>query len=116
MSFGRRVALFFVGGLFSLLLFLLALDIGLIRIVGQPQSIKGILNDSGIYNSIVPGLLSENKQISSSGGSVPLSDPVVHSAAESTLTPAFLRTNVNQAIDSIYAWLDGKVAQPGFSL
>lgn len=116
MSFGRKLAVGFLSSLLTVLLFALAIDVGFARVVGQPKTIENILDKSGIYNSVVPALLDNAKNISSASGDVPLTDSVVQSAATSTLTPEYLRTNVNLILDSIYQWLDGKTSQPTFSI
>ena len=115
MSFGRKAAIWLASSFLTLALFSLAIDTGFVRIAGQPNTIKGVLDKSGLYNSVVPGLLDEAKTISNPNGDIPLNDSVVRSAATSTLTPQYLQTNVNQALDSIYQWLDGKTSQPSFS-
>jgi hypothetical protein len=115
MSFGRKAAAAVLSSVLAILLFATAVDIGFNHFAGGPGQIKNVLEKSGVYNSVVPGLLDEAKTISSTGGSVPLSDPIVRTAATSTLTPQYLRTNVNQALDSIYQWLGGKTSQPKFT-
>jgi len=112
---GRRFGAWLLSSVLAILLFTLAIDTGFLRVIGHPATIKSILDKSNIYNSVVPGLLDQAKTIKSDQGSVPLSDPIVRSAATSTITPQYLRTNVNQAIDSIYSWLDKKTAQPNFN-
>jgi len=116
MSFGRKAIIWFLSSILVLLLFSLAVDVGFIRIVGQPQDVENILDKSGVYSSVVPGLLEEAKTINANNEQIPLTDPIVKAAATSTLTPQFLRTNVNQALGSIYQWLDGTTNQPKFNI
>jgi len=115
MHFMRKAALVVVLPLFSLLLFGLAADIGFVRVVTHPEKIKQILNDSGVYSSVVSGLLDQAKTISGdNGGDVQLNNSLVRTAASESITPAFLKQNSETFIDSIYRWLDGKSASPDF--
>src|SRR5476651_1995940 len=96
MNFLRKALLVLLTPIFTLLLYATAVDMGIVRVVNQPSSIKKILVDSGIYHSAVSGLLDQAKQITpdnNSGGNVSLSDPAIRSAANSTFTPQFLQTN-----------------------
>ena len=116
MSFSRRFLIWSLSSVLALALFGLALDTGFLRIAGQPKTIENILDRSGVYGSVVPGLLEEAKTINSPSGEIPLTNPIVQSAATTTLSPQFLRTNINQALDSIYLWLNGKTAKPKFTI
>ncbi|HVO86754.1 MAG TPA: hypothetical protein VMT23_03500 [Candidatus Binatia bacterium] len=110
----RRMLLAIVGSLFLLLLFTAAFDEGVVRTVGSPKPVKHILADSGIYSTIIPSLLDQAKQQSSDDGSFSLTNPIVKAAAVQTLSPAFIQKNAETIIDSVYAWLDGKTAEPDF--
>lgn len=114
MQFVRKAALVVVVPLFSLVLFGLAADIGFVRVVTHPEKIKQILNDSGVYSSVVSGLLDQAKQVSSNNGDISLSNTLVRSAADQAITPTFLKQNTETFIDSVYRWLDGKSASPDF--
>lgn len=114
MQFVRKATLVVVVPLFSLLLFSLAVDIGFVRVVTHPDKIKQILNDSGVYSSVVSGLLDQAKQVSSNNGDISLSNTQVRSAADQAITPTFLKQNTETFIDSVYRWLDGKSASPDF--
>lgn len=99
-----------------MLLFVLAFDVGLIRSVGRPATVKKVLADSGVYDTLVPNALNQVKQINTSAGNIPLTDSVIKSAAVSTFTPSQIEQYANQIIDSTYAWLDGKTATPQFQI
>ncbi len=116
MNFARKGL---VGGLTTLLvvfLFGLALDVGILHTLGNPDSVKKVLADSGIYNSVVPNALAQAQNLSTSAGDIPLNDPQIQAAAKTALTPAEIQGDANQIIDSVYAWLNDKTATPNFNI
>lgn len=116
MEFVRKTALVIIAPLLVILLFGLAVSTGLLRVVTNPVVVKNILDTSGIYGTVVPGLLDEAKQISSSGGEVPLVDELVRAAALKTFSPDFVKQNTEAVLDSVYYWLDGNTPLPDFQI
>jgi hypothetical protein len=116
MQFVRKLLLILLVPIFTLLLYATAVDVGFVRVAGSPSEIKKILNDSGIYSSVVPGLLDQSKQVSGGGGDVSLTNPTVKAAAVDTFTPQFVQKNTETVIDSVYRWLDGSTFEPDFSI
>jgi hypothetical protein len=116
MRFGRRLLLFVLVPIFSLLLFTLAFDFGVARVIGSVDSVKQILSESGIYTSLVPSILKQNGQISTDVGNISASDPIVQQAAIKALPASDIQTSSEAAIDNLYAWLNGKTPQPTFNL
>jgi len=112
----RRSLLVFITPLFTLTLFAAALDWGIIKTVGHPASVKKIVAESGIYDTVIPNLLNQSKQITSNVGNIPLSDPSIQQAANQIFSPGYVKQQSETIIDSIYAWLDGKTAQPEFRI
>ncbi|MDB5161189.1 MAG: hypothetical protein JWO96_569 [Candidatus Saccharibacteria bacterium] len=112
----RRALLIFISPFFPLLLFLTALNFGIVQTVGNPKDIKTIISESGLYSGVVPSLMDQMKQVDTSVGQIPTSDPTIRQAANQSFTPAEVQRNAEGAIDSIYAWLDGKTPQPNFKI
>jgi hypothetical protein len=113
---GRRILLALLSPLLVGLLFLLALDVGVSRTFSHPKIVKQVLADSGLYSSLVPNLLKQQANIHTAIGDIPTSDPLVQQAAAKALSPREVQTKSEAAIDSTYAWLNGKTAQPDFNL
>lgn len=111
----RKAALVIITPLLTASLFGIAVDFGLLRVAGQPDSVKNLISGSGIYNDIVKSALD---QAAKSGGtdSALFSSPVVANAANKAFSPQFLQTSTNQAIDGIYRWLEGKTPTPDFKI
>jgi hypothetical protein len=116
MEFARKLALGILSPLFIILLFATAFDIGFVRTASHPVTVKRLVAESGIYNSVVPNVLAQTKSITTSLGDVPTSDPAVQNAARVALPPQYIQQNTEMAIDNIYQWLDGKIAQPSFKI
>lgn len=111
----RRIALAVLSPLFIFLLMVTAIIIGFTRTATQPEAVKRLAAQSGLYDTIVPSLLQQQKVISTPLGSISASDPAVQQAAGQAVPPKYVQQNAEAAIDSIYAWLDGKVSQPSLN-
>jgi hypothetical protein len=116
MNMGRRILLVVLTPLFSLLLFALAFNFGLVKTIGDAHSVKNILKDSGIYNSVVPSLLKQAGQINTNAGDIPALDPLVQDAIAKSLPVKDVQGYSENAIDNIYSWLNGETAQPNFNI
>ncbi|MEX1995419.1 MAG: hypothetical protein WD887_01435 [Candidatus Saccharimonadales bacterium] len=116
MNIARKAALAGLTSLLILFLFILALSVGVMRLVGQPEDIKGLINRSGVFENVVPNLLDEAEKNTKNDDGLSLKNPAIKSAAEKVFTPDYLHVTVNQTIDDIYLWLDGKADQPLINL
>ena len=117
MSILRKMLLVFLAGLLPFFIFALAIDAGIIKMVGSSAPIKKILADSGIYSSVISGALDQAKTSGGDqGGGVSLTDSAVKQVAENTFTPQFLQQNTEKFLDSVFVWLDGKTPTPDFSI
>jgi hypothetical protein len=112
----RRFGLAIFSSLFGVLLFATALDIGFVRTASHPATVKKLLADSGVYKTVVPSLLQQTPTISTGLGDFATSDPAVQAAASQAFSPQDVQKQVEAAIDNIYQWLDGKIAQPNFNI
>lgn len=117
MNILRKMLLVILAGLLPLFLFSLAIDSGIIKTAGSSAPIKKVLNDSGIYNSLISGLLDQAKTSGGDqGGGTSLTDQGVKAAAEKTFTPQFLQSTTEKILDSVFAWLDGKTLIPDYKI
>ncbi|HEU5005086.1 MAG TPA: hypothetical protein VFT49_03320 [Candidatus Saccharimonadales bacterium] len=116
MSFIRKSLVASFTSLLTLTLLSLAISIGINHTAGNSANVKKALADSGIYKTIVPNALAQTQSISTSVGNIPLNDPQIKSAAESSLTPTEVQGDADKIIDSIYAWLNGKTQTPNFNI
>jgi hypothetical protein len=116
MPIAKRIGLSILSPLFVLLLFATAFDIGFVQTATHPATVKRLVAESGIYNSVVSNALAQTKSISTSYGSIPTSDPAIQSAARVSLSPRYIQQSTEAAIDDIYDWLNGQTAQPNFNI
>ena len=116
MNFLRKSLLVILAPLLFLLLYAAALDFGVLTIAGQPTGVKKIIANSGVYQTIVPDALAQAKQASGSGAQIPLDQQVILNAAAQAFTPQVVQRSAETAIDGLYDWLNGKVAEPDFTI
>jgi hypothetical protein len=112
----RKVGLGILSPLFIFLLFATAFDIGFIRTATHPATVKKLVAESGVYNSVVPDLLKQSGSITTPLGDISAADPAVLQAAQQVVSPQNVQHQTETAIDSIYQWLDGRIAQPQFTI
>jgi hypothetical protein len=112
----KKIGLGILSPLFIILLFATAFDIGFVRTATHPGTVKKLVAESGIYDSVIPNVLQQTKSIQTSVGTISASDPAIQSAANSAISPQFVKQNTETAIDSVYKWLDGSIAQPDFKI
>jgi hypothetical protein len=111
----KRLLIVLLTPFLVLLLFAAAVDYGIIKTAGHPAQVKKLVADSGLYSSIIPNMLAQQKNIDTSIGKIPLSDPDVKQAAVSSFSPSLVQKNTEDAIDNIYSWLNGQTPTPSFS-
>jgi hypothetical protein len=116
MDIFKKFALIILSPLFIFLLFATAFDIGFVRTTTHPATVKKLVAESGIYNSVIPNLLQQTKSINTNVGAIDTSNPLIKKAANQAITPQYVQQNTEAAIDSVYKWLDGGVAQPDFKI
>jgi hypothetical protein len=115
----KKILVFLASSALSLCL-LLAVMSAVVLAVFNADNLKKWLNDGRVYDSIVPALLEEAEQTVAdnpeNGNTNPLKDPGVKEAAGAALSPAFLKTNTEEVVESIDVWLKGEVNRPAFTI
>jgi hypothetical protein len=85
--------------------------------IANPEKVKGIISDSGLYDSFVDTSLSElAKNPEDSDSTIPLENPNVQRAVKKAFPPEVLRSNTEEFIDGTYDWLHGNTEQADFTL
>ncbi len=75
------------------------------------------LQEENTYSKIVPAVLSSaEKDTTGSIHQLPLQSPWVRSAAETAFPPSDLQQKSEVAINSTFAWLEGKTSKPEFTI
>lgn len=102
------------------LLFLLIITAYLMvfaQVTTNPDKMKRLLGDSGLYEKM-PAVIYDDavKSESTVSASIPLKDQEVRQAALEVFNPGFVQQNIETVIDSTYSWLEGKTDQPEFSI
>jgi hypothetical protein len=112
----RRLLLVIVSPLFIILLLATAFDIGFVSTATHPSDVKQLLSDSGLYESMVPSLLQQQKVVNTSLGTFSTNDALVQQAVQQAVPASEVKRQINGAVDNIYAWLDGRIARPDFKI
>lgn len=81
---------------------------------GRSSTVKGWLDDSGVYEQI-PDLALQELSKNPEGGES-FTKPEVKSALKDVLKPELLQSWSENFIDATYRWLEGKVDTPDFNL
>lgn len=116
MNFVRKMALVIIAPFLLVLLFALALDVGVLKVVGNPTSIKHALSDSGVYNSVVANALDQAQSSASVNNRISLTDPAVKQAAQEAFPPQVVQQSTEDVINGVYDWLNGRTEQPEFNV
>ncbi|MBX4201776.1 hypothetical protein KW803_02690 [Candidatus Saccharibacteria bacterium] len=112
----RKLLLGVLSFLFIVLLFATAFDVGFVKIASQPTTVKKLVAESRIYDSVIPGLLEQTKTIDTNAGTIVVTDPAIQKVANQAISPTYIQQNTESAIDSIYKWLEGDTPQPDFKI
>ncbi|MBI4034473.1 hypothetical protein HY380_01090 [Candidatus Saccharibacteria bacterium] len=116
MLFVRRFFLILTLVLLFVFLLNLAADYAIVRIAGQPTAVKKIINDSGLYDNVVDGVLAQAKTISAGKDEVQTQTAIFQRAAKQAFSGDYLRQVTEPVIDGLYTWLDGQTKLPDFKI
>jgi hypothetical protein len=84
-----------------------------------PAHIKGWLRGSNVYNTIVDDILNQSKDTlaqNTGGDQNVTAQPAIQEAVKKAFSPEFLQNTTEGIIDGVTPWLEGKTAQPTFSI
>lgn len=113
----KKFLIFFANSVMSLSLFLAA-TFAVILITFTGPHIKSWLEKADVYNTVVPAVLDQASTLVNEDGDPdhnnPFNDEGVKQAAKDSITPEFLRSNVEMVIDSVTVWLKGETPRPDF--
>ncbi len=116
MTILRRFFLTLLSSFFIFLLFATAFDVGFIRTATHPATVKKLVADSGIYSSVISSSIKQLKSVDTSLGTIDSNNPLVQKAANQAVTPQYVQQQAEGAIDNLYQWLNGDIAQPNFKI
>lgn len=97
---------------------LFGFSFGLLQVFGNAGSVKGALERSGIYQSIVEKGLAQAQaeQGEAAIGSIPLDRPEVQNIIKTAASPELLQAKTENALDAVYVWMRGETPDLTFSL
>lgn len=84
--------------------------------IGQPDTVKTIIHDSGTYEALnrtaVNTLSAQKDQVSS----IPLNSPEIQNIVKQAFSPSLLQKTTESTLDNAYKWLDGDTDTLNISL
>jgi hypothetical protein len=95
--------------------FALATAITLLIVFGNSDHIKRAFVAANAYARFIPELINNNAKANNSN-SAAFTDPNVQKVIQESFPAETLQTNTEAVIDSTYAWLNGKTAEPDFAV
>lgn len=117
MSFIKKAAYQFVGAIFKLLILTLPVLFAIAIVLGNPNTIQGALKESRVYDQIVDVALDNSRDtVNDANTKTLLSDPEIRAAVQKSITPQVLEQSTGSVVGGIYGWLQGKTAEPIFSI
>lgn len=88
------------------------LTTALARTAGEPAQTQALLSGSGLYQAVIPQQVADIQAANSSLAGIPLDNPEVQKIIGTSLDSKRLETEGNKAVESVYAWLEGKTERP----
>lgn len=105
-------------GLASFVLFTSLMSFGLgfafWQVFGHPGPVESALDQADIYDGILANFVQSHQDNTTIG--VPLTNGSVQTAVQKAFPKSVVEPAVNQAINGVYAWVQGKTATPTFSI
>lgn len=102
--------------LFIASLFVLAADVSVTRVITNPDRMKQIVADSGIYKTAINGSIDDSKKLEINRQDIPLTSPKIRAAANKTFDGAYLQKTSEYIVDGVYKWLEGDIKKPDFNI
>lgn len=114
----RKLGVAFSTWLLGSVLFLLVTTVAINRLVTQSETVKGALNDSGIYDTLVDNVLDQSEEAGDpqEASRLPLEREEVRAVTKEVFSPELLRSSSETVIDGTYRWLEGKSDKPDLRL
>ncbi|HEV2412982.1 MAG TPA: hypothetical protein VGS28_04250 [Candidatus Saccharimonadales bacterium] len=113
----RRLLIGLFASLLSIALFALGGAWAFHHVFGSPKPLESALASSGLYSNLVPTLINEEANGSSTQGqNTYISQPAVQAAIKQSFPPSLVQQDANQAINATYTWLQGTTNNLNFSV
>ncbi len=81
----------------------------------NPEITKGWLRQSNVYSKIIPTFTKSATEEQLPNNNL-ISAEHTQQALTNTFNPVYVQVQSEKALDSVYAWLDGKIKEPTFSI
>lgn len=112
----RKILYYFTGFIVFVTLLQLPFAFGVSNVFGDPDNIDQVLKDGGVYDNFVPIMLQDVEKNGDEQAKKLLADKGFKDAISSSIQPNDIRDSSKSVIDGVYSWLEGKTAQPEFTI
>ena len=111
--------------LFKISVIFLAVSAATVTVFGSVAGLKSNIKDSGIYDKVVDGIVSQikkdqakkpNNESGPANDEISIDDPAVQEVIKKALPASFLETSANDVIDGVFGWLEGNTKMPEFTI
>lgn len=103
------------GTVHKLSLLLLPIIFALAVLLSSPKYIEQAFKDSRVYNQFVSTVIDNSQQQTTDPATKKiLAQPEIKAAAEKSFSPALLQSSTENVINGLFAWMQGKTAEPQF--
>jgi hypothetical protein len=84
--------------------------------IGTPKQTEDLLNKSGVYQAVIPSQVADAQAANPSLQNLPLDNPEIQKILGNPLDSQNLQKQGNQAVEALYAWLEGKSSKPQINI
>lgn len=112
----RRLSFLILSPLLTLSIGGFILTTALHQTIGQPKQTEDLVQQSGLYQAIIPSQLAQVQKDNPSVSGIPLDNPQVQKALADSVNTKQIEGEGNQVIDTLYRWLNGNDTRPTFSI
>lgn len=112
----RKFLYYFTGFVTLMVLLQLPFAFAVSNVFNNPNNIDQVLEDGGVYKNFVALALQNVEDQGDENTKKLLADQKFKDAISSSIQPSDIQNSSKSVIDGVYAWLQGKTAQPEFTV
>lgn len=101
---------------FRVSFYTLATVVAFLMVFGSAGIIKQAFVANNAYQRFVPSVFASQEAAGQQTGSIPLGDPEIQKIIKQSFPPEVLQLNMELVIDRTYAWLNGQIPEPDFTV
>jgi hypothetical protein len=117
MNFIKSSLVGLLASVLTVTLLIFGITFGLHQVFGTPTAVKHALKDSGFYTKVVTLALDKAQKEQATGQqAIPIDRQEVEQKIQKSISPAYLQSQTEKTLDSVYDWLHGKSPTLNFAI